>query len=73
MRLRDLRQQIRFRDVTPLPVIVRDIGIPVEEKQMGIEQLAMLSQLHTNIFMDKTSSGRRMCASALIVRSSIAC
>jgi len=46
------------------PVIVREIRVPVEEKKMGVEQLAVAANIHTNIFMERTSSHRRACARA---------
>ena len=44
MRLGNSGKRIRFCDAPLLPVIVREIGVPVEEKQMRIEQFAVVAK-----------------------------
>ena len=53
MHLRKRGKPVRFRDPPVLSVIVREIRVPVEEEQMGVEQLAMAAE-HAHKYLHRS-------------------
>jgi hypothetical protein len=52
-------------------MVVRQVGIAVEEEQMGIEEFAVFPNIHTKSFTEKMSVKRRTCVQigAIVYRS----